>query len=510
MKKQLCQSRQLLAAVPSASAYAKKACQSLHAASPFRWLLLLLCFASGVLAQGQANTIVCSSGTACSSGSIPLFTSSGGSASVSNSLFTQSGSTVTLSGSQTLSGNLNLASSGTSAGNIVKGSTLFLHSFGSNNVFLGLNAGNLTMGYSANNNTAVGTNALPSLTTGCCNTAAGNNALLQNSSGGGNTAMGDGALYSNSTGSNNTGIGRWALISNTTGNVNTATGVQALQNNTTGLQNTATGVYALQQNTIGSRNTAIGNSVLQSNTNGSDNTGIGQGALANDCSSPCAQGHGGGNAATGTLALFHNSTGNVNTATGYYALLNNTSGNDNTAVGHIALYSNTTGIDNTAVGHFADVSTGTLTNATAIGAEAVVNASNKIRLGNTSVTVIEGQVPYTYTSDRNQKENFRPVDGEQVLTKIRDLSLTSWNYIGHDPKQFRHYGPVAQEFHAAFGHDGVGTVGNDTTINSGDLDGILMIAVQTLEKHMEELETLKAINGDLKARLDKLERANGR
>ena len=37
-----------------------------------------------------------------------------------------------------------------------------------------------------------------------------------------------------------------------------------------------------------------------------------------------------------------------------------------------------------------------------------------------------------------------------------------------------------------------------------------MIAVQTLEKHMEELETLKAINADLKARLDKLERANGR
>jgi trimeric autotransporter adhesin len=503
MKKQLGLSREFLGAVPAASACATRAGQSLRAASSFGWLLLL-CFAGSVLAHGQ---IVC--GSACKSGSIPVFTSSGTNASISDSLFTQSGSTLSLNGSQTISGNLSLASSGTKAGNILKGSTLFLHDFGTNNVFLGLNAGNLTLGYSANNNTAIGANALPSLTTGCCNTAAGNNALLQNTSGGGNTATGDGALYTNSSGSNNTAIGRWALISNSTGNVNTALGVQTLQNNSTGIANTATGVYALQNNTTGSRNTAIGNNVLIFNTNGSDNTGVGQGALVNDCSSPCALGQGGGNAATGTNALYYNTTGNVNTATGYYSLMNNTTGNDNTAVGHIALYSNSTGTDNTAIGHFADVSSGNLTNATALGAYAVVNASNKIRLGNNSVTVIEGQVPYTYTSDRNQKENFQPVDGEQVLRKILGLNLTSWNYVGHDPKQFRHYGPVAQEFYAAFGHDGLGSVGNDTTINSGDLDGILMIAVQTLEKHMEELETLRNTNADLKARLEKLERSNG-
>jgi hypothetical protein len=106
-------------------------------------------------------------------------------------------------------------------------------------------------------------------------------------------------------------------------------------------------------------------------------------------------------------------------------------------------------------------------------------------------------VPYTFTSDRNKKENFRPVDGEEVLRKIGGLSLTSWNYIGHDPEQFRHYGPVAQEFFAAFGHDGVGTVGTPTTINSGDMEGILMIAVQTLSKE----------NAELKARIEALERS---
>ena len=40
---------------------------------------------------------------------------------------------------------------------------------------------------------------------------------------------------------------------------------------------------------------------------------------------------------------------------------------------------------------------------------------------------------------------------------------------------------MAQDFYAAFGHDGLGQIGSETTINSGDLAGILMIAVQALE-----------------------------
>jgi len=40
---------------------------------------------------------------------------------------------------------------------------------------------------------------------------------------------------------------------------------------------------------------------------------------------------------------------------------------------------------------------------------------------------------------------------------------------------------MAQDFFAAFGNDGVGQIGTETTINSGDMAGILMIAVQALE-----------------------------
>ena len=81
------------------------------------------------------------------------------------------------------------------------------------------------------------------------------------------------------------------------------------------------------------------------------------------------------------------------------------------------------------------MSAGNLNNATAIGANAIVNASNKVRLGNASVTVIEGQVAFTFPSDKTKKENFQPVDGEAVLGKIRGFELSSWNFIGHDPER---------------------------------------------------------------------------
>ena len=192
-----------------------------------------------------------------------------------------------------------------------------------------------------------------------------------------------------------------------------------------------------------------------------------------------------GNIIKGGVPFLHN-YGSENTFVGLEAGNLTMTGSFNTASGSEALLNNTTGYYNTALGYSANVSDSDLVNATAIGANAVVDASNKIRLGDSAVTVIEGQVAYTFTSDKHQKENFRAVDGDEVLRKIRGLNLSSWNYIGHDPEQLRHYGPVAQEFFAAFGHDGVGTSGSPTTINSGDEVGILMIAVQALGRDNEQ------------------------
>jgi hypothetical protein len=68
------------------------------------------------------------------------------------------------------------------------------------------------------------------------------------------------------------------------------------------------------------------------------------------------------------------------------------------------------------------------------------------------------------------------------------MNLTSWNYKGQDPKTLRHYGPMAQDFFAAFGKDEYGTIGTDTTINQADFDGINLIAIQALAKRTEQLE----------------------
>ena len=155
-------------------------------------------------------------------------------------------------------------------------------------------------------------------------------------------------------------------------------------------------------------------------------------------------------------------------------------------------FTNITGNYNTALGIGANVGAGNLTNATAIGAGAVVDASNKVRIGNSSVTVIEGQVAYTFSSDRNRKENFQPVDGEEVLRKIRQFNFTSWNYIGQDAKTLRHYGPMAQDFYDAFGHDATGTVGTPTTINSGDMAGVMMIAIKALATENVQLKSAVA------------------
>jgi hypothetical protein len=49
---------------------------------------------------------------------------------------------------------------------------------------------------------------------------------------------------------------------------------------------------------------------------------------------------------------------------------------------------NISGYENTTIGFFSDVASGALTNATAIGNGAIVNASNTMQFGNSSVIKI--------------------------------------------------------------------------------------------------------------------------
>jgi len=129
-------------------------------------------------------------------------------------------------------------------------------------------------------NTAMGSGALMDLSNGTIwNTAAGSGALESNTTGEANTAFGSGALTSNTTGYDNAAFGALALVFNTTGTNNTGTGLFTLKFNVTGSYNTAAGAFALWRNQTGNDNTATGFDALQANMTGSDNTAIGVNAL---------------------------------------------------------------------------------------------------------------------------------------------------------------------------------------------------------------------------------------
>jgi hypothetical protein len=90
-----------------------------------------------------------------------------------------------------------------------------------------------------------------------------------------------------------------------------------------------------------------------------------------------------------------------NTAIGVQPLTINTTGYNNTAVGYNALDNNKTGYNNTAIGYGANTNLDYHYNATAIGYQAIVNASNRVQLGNTAVenvrtsgTITAGTVTY--------------------------------------------------------------------------------------------------------------------
>jgi hypothetical protein len=96
-------------------------------------------------------------------------------------------------------------------------------------------------------------------------------------------------------------------------------------------------------------------------------------------------------------------------------------------------------------------------------------------------------------SDRAVKDNVRPVDGRDVLEKVAALPLNTWNYKSQDAS-IRHIGPMAQDFHAAFG------VGEDERhITTVDADGVALAAIQGLnQKLQQELRARDAEIGELK------------
>ena len=111
---------------------------------------------------------------------------------------------------------------------------------------------------------------------------------------------------------------------------------------------------------------------------------------------------------------------------------------------------------------------------------------NTARLINTSsgAYLTTGGV-WTNSSDRNLKENFMPIDGQEILELLEQLEIKQWNYK-EDDENITHIGPVAQDFYALFG---LGS--DDKAISTVDPAGIALAAIQEL--HRENIELKKTV-----------------
>ncbi|MGZ4074553.1 MAG: tail fiber domain-containing protein [Bacteroidia bacterium] len=109
------------------------------------------------------------------------------------------------------------------------------------------------------------------------------------------------------------------------------------------------------------------------------------------------------------------------------------------------------------------------------------------------VTLFPGSGSWASVSDRNKKENFSEVNGEDVLSQLSKIKITSWNYKSQSAT-IRHIGPMAQDFYKAF------KLGESRKkINMVDIDGVTLLALKTLysrvnflNSYFDEMKKLKA------------------
>ena len=268
--------------------------------------------------------------------------------------------------------------------------------------------------------------------------------------------------------------------------LNTFLGYQASNGNTTGTGNSIVGYQALNASTTGSNNTALGTSALFTNTNAWGNTALGY------------------------RALYLNSTGGSNVAIGDSALSVNSTGGNNAALGYRAGLTSATGSNNTFLGATSDVSSAALTNATAVGFGASVTASNKIRLGNTSVTVVETSGNFVTVSDRRLKTNINDnYIGLNFIKAIRPV-----NYELKSQKGIVYDGFVAQEIDSILQKQNIKTFSG--IVKPVDTEGYYTVSYATfvvpLVNAVKELdaksEAAKKENADLKAELERMKAEN--
>jgi trimeric autotransporter adhesin len=289
---------------------------------------------------------------------------------------------------------------------------------------------------STRRNNSIGNRALNSGVTGTANNAFGSFALNKITTGINNLAIGDSSLFNVTTGSDNIAIGSDAQATLAAGTGNIAIGSNTLKNNVSA-ENIAIGNNAAAGNVVGSNVLAIGAGALLTNQNTFTQLAIGNNSLKliNSGLENIGIGYN-----TGTTL----GTGSYNVLLGHYALSSATNANQNTIVGHNAALAYTAtgntnntfvgyqtaftqvgGTGNTFVGFSIDVApaSSSFSNSTGLGQGVLITASNQVRVGNTSVNSIGGQVGWTTFSDERIKNDIREdIPGLKFIMHLRPVS----------------------------------------------------------------------------------------
>lgn len=84
-------------------------------------------------------------------------------------------------------------------------------------------------------------------------------------------------------------------------------------------------------------------------------------------------------------------------------------------------------------------------------------------------------------SDFHLKRDFEPVNVDSVLHEVATIPITTWRYHTEGP-DVRHMGPMAQEFHGAFG---LGD--SERQIHPVDGIGVSLAAIQALSRAVDQL-----------------------
>ncbi len=273
-------------------------------------------------------------------------------------------------------------------------------------------------------------------------------------------------------------IGQSAALNSEIGS-NVAIGFRSLRNSVVGGGHTALGGNSLLNLTNGERNTSLGAASSAFLLNGSYNllAGYNSGAFLSEGDRNVCLG-----AFAGVASLTAAILGDENTLIGYDARA--MPGLNRVIVIGAGLRASHSGafVTGDANGVFTSSAANSFNARFAGGYELFTDATATI-----GVRVPAGGNSWASISDSTLKSNYLPADPELLLSRLDDLRLGTWNYTSQ-PRTRRHYGPMAQEFFAAYGRDFYGSIGNSTTLQSADVDGVLFILIKGLKDRNEALE----------------------